>query len=103
MWKVVSASCILGVMVLSGCANLTTPSPKAPAQPVTAQEQAVISKEKEQATIRALHKQLQERDRAILLRDQQIDRLSSQLDTLKRIDLDERRREPVRPSVILTP
>ena len=101
MPNVVQISCMVGMIaVLSGCTNLTRPV--APARTITGQDQAGIPKEKEQATIRALHKQVQERDRVILLRDQQIDMLSSQLDALKRIDKEEGRRA-VRPPAILTP
>jgi hypothetical protein len=100
---VVQIGCMVGlILVSSGCTNLIPPSPVAPARTITGQDQAGIPKEKEQATIRALHKQVQERDRAILLRDQQIDMLSSQLDALKRIDKEEGRRA-VRPPAILVP
>ena len=103
MRNVIRVSCVLGFMVLSGCANLTpTPSSIAPARPMTGQDQSANTREKDQATIRALHKQLEERDRAILLRDQQIDMLSSQLEALKRIDQEERRRAS-RPAGILAP
>lgn len=103
MRTVFQISCILGVMVIAGCANLTTTPPStAPVRSITSQDQAAIPKEKEQATIRALQKQLQERDQAILLRDQQIEMLSSQLDALKRIDQEEHRRA-VRPSLNLSP
>lgn len=69
---------------------------------MTGQDQSAIPREKDQATIRALQKQLEERDRAILLRDQQIDLLSSQLEALKRIDQEERRRA-LRPAGNLAP
>jgi hypothetical protein len=96
------ASCVLGLLMLSGCANFRRPPSITPARAVIGQDLAAISKETERATIRALHKQLQERDRTILLRDQQIDMLASQLDALKRIDQEERRRA-VRPPAILVP
>jgi len=96
-------SCMVGfIVVLSGCTNLTTAPPAVPARTIIGQDQAAIPKEKDQATIRTLYKQVQERDRAILQRDQQIDMLSSQLDALKRIDQEERRRA-VRPPAILAP
>ena len=103
MRNVVQISCMLGfTVVLSSCTNLITPPPEAPARTITSQDQAAAPKEKEQAMIRALHKQVQERDRAILLRDRQIDMLSSQLDALKHIDKEEARRA-VRPPAILAP
>jgi hypothetical protein len=103
MRNVVQISCTVGlILVLSCCRNLIPPPPVAPARTITGQDQAGIPKEKEQATIRALHKQVQERDRAILLRDQQIDMLSSQLDALKRIDKEEGTRA-VRPPATLAP
>src|SRR4029079_15166465 len=103
MRNVGQIGCMVGfILVLSCCTNLIPPSPVAPARTIARQDQAGIPKEKEQATIRALYKQGQERDRAILLRDQQIDMLSSQLDALKRIDKEEGRRA-VRPPAILVP
>jgi hypothetical protein len=102
MRNVVQVSCILGFVVLSGCANLTTCSSTAPTRSIPGQDQTAIPNERDQATIRALHKQLQERDQAILYRDQQIEMLSNQLDALKRIDQEEHRRA-VRPPVTLAP
>ncbi|TMQ31742.1 MAG: hypothetical protein E6K65_00190 [Nitrospirae bacterium] len=94
VWSI-QASCILGLVVLSGCASITPSSPVAPIQTVTSQDQA---------TIHALHKRLQEREQTIALRDQQIEVMSSQLDALKRIEqgIADRRR-PVRHSVIVAP
>ena len=73
-------------------------------RPVTSQDQAMILKDKDQATVQALQRRLRERERTIAERDQQIDVMSSQLDALKRIDQDTRdRRRSLRPSVIVTP
>ena len=102
MRNLVQVSWIFGFVVLSGCANLTTCPSTAPGRSSTSQDQPAIPNEKDQATIRALHKQLQERDQGILYRDQQIELLSSQLDALKRIDQENHRRA-VRPPVILPP
>lgn len=103
MRNMVRTGCVVGFIVtVSGCANLTTPCSIAPARSVTDHDQAALLKEKDQATIRDLHKQLQERDRAILLRDQQIEILSSQLEALKRIDQEDHRRV-VRPPALLPP
>ena len=71
---------------------------------VTSQEQATSPKGTDQATVQVLQRQLQERERTIAERDQQIHVMSSQLDALKRIDQDNRdRRRPLRPSVIVAP
>ena len=73
-------------------------------RPLISQDQAMILKDKDQATVQALQRRLRERERTIAERDQQIDVLSSQLDALKRIDQDTRdRQRPLRPSVIVTP
>ena len=73
-------------------------------RPVTSQDQATSPIDKDQATVQALHRQLQERERTLAERDQQINVMSSQFDALKRIDQDTRsRRRPVRPSVMVAP
>ena len=72
------AICLLGLVVLSGCTS-TTPSPIASTRIGTSQDQA---------TIQALQKRLQERERTIAIQNYQIEVMSSQLDTLKRIDQD---------------
>jgi len=95
MVRTIQASCILGLVVLSGCSSITPPSPVTPIRTVTSQDQA---------TIHALHKRLLEREQTIALRDQQIEVMSSQLDALKRIEQDiADRRRPVRHSVIVAP
>ena len=95
MVRTIQASCILGLVVLSGCSSITPPSPVTPIRTVTSQDQA---------TIHALHKRLQEREQTIALRDQQIEVMSSQLDALKRIEQDiADRRRPMRHSVIIAP
>jgi hypothetical protein len=94
IWTI-QAVCLLGLMMLSGCASTTPPSPIAPAQLDTRQDQA---------TIQALHRRLQERERTIAMQNYQIEVMSSQLDALKRIDLDTRdRRRPLRNSMIVAP
>lgn len=73
-------------------------------RPLISQDQATVPKDTDQASVQALHKRLHERERTIAERDQQIHVLSSQLDTLKRIDQDTRdRRRPLRPSVTVAP
>lgn len=63
-----------------------------------------VSREKDQATVQALQRQLQERERIIAERDHRLAVMSSQLDDLKRIELDSKeRRRPVRPSATVTP
>lgn len=87
--RTVQLACILGLVVLSGCAN-PTPSP-----PITGQDQP---------TIQSLQKRLQDRERTIGIRDHQIAVMSSQLDALKRIEQDSQdQRRSVRRSVIVTP
>lgn len=87
--RTVQLACILGLVVLSGCAT-PTPSP-----PITGQDQP---------TIQALQKRLHDRERTIGIRDHQIAVMSSQLDALKRIEQDSQdQRRSVRRSVIVTP
>jgi hypothetical protein len=63
-----------------------------------------VSREKDQATVQALQRQLQERERIIAERDHRLAVMSSQLDDLKRIELDSKeRRRPIRPSATVTP
>ena len=65
---------------------------------------AILEREKDQATIQALQKRLRERERSLTERDRQIEIMTSQLDTMKRIDQDTRdRRQPKRPSAMAAP
>ena len=94
IWTI-QAVCLLGLMVLSGCASTISPSPIAPAQLDTRQDQA---------TIQALHQRLHERERTIAMQNYQIEVMSSQLDALKRIDLDTRNQlQPLRNSMSVAP
>jgi len=89
------AVCMLGLVVLSGCASTIPSSPIAPPRLETSQDQA---------TIQALHRRLQERERTIARQNYQIEVMSSQLDALKRIDQDSReQRRPVRNSMTVAP
>ena len=91
----IQAGYILGLVVLSGCASTTPPSPLAPVQLGTSQDQAAIQ---------ALHRRLHEQEQTIALQDRQIEVMFSQLDALKRIDQDiTDRRRPMRHSVIVAP
>jgi hypothetical protein len=65
----------------------------------------MIPKDKDQATVQALQRRLQERERTLAERDQRIDLLASQLNALKRIDQDtiRDRRPTLRPSTIAAP
>jgi TolA-binding protein len=81
------AVCLLGLLALSGCASTTSP-PIAPTGPGASQDQA---------TVQALQKRLQERERTIAKQNYRIDVLASQLDALKRIDQDTKAQQrPVR-------
>ena len=94
MWTI-QAVCLLGLMMLSGCASTTPPSPIAPAQLDTRQDQA---------TIQALYRRLYERERTIAMQTYQIEVMSSQLDALKRIDRDTRNQlRPLRNSMTVAP
>jgi hypothetical protein len=85
VWTI-QAVCLLGLVGLSGCAS-TTPSPIASTRLGTSQDQA---------TIQALQKRLQGRERTIAMQNYQIEVMASQLDALKRIDQDTRvHRRPV--------
>ena len=86
VWTI-QAVCLLGPVILSGCAS-TTPSSIASTRIGTSQDQA---------TIQTLQKRLQGQERTIAIQNYQIEILSSQLDALKRIDQDTRvQRRPVR-------
>jgi len=94
MWTI-QAVCLLGLMILSGCASTNPPSPIAPAQLDTRQDQA---------TIQALYRRLYERERTIAMQNYQIEVMSSQLDALKRIDVDTRNHlRPLRNSMTVAP
>ena len=87
--------CVLGLMMLVGCASTIPSSPLAPAQLDTRQDQA---------TIQALHQRLHEQERTIAMQNYQIEVMSSQLDALKRIDQETRvPRRPVRNSMTIAP
>ena len=84
VWTI-QAGCLLGLVGLLGCASTTPPTAS-----------TRISTGQEQATIQALQKRLQGRERTIALQNYQIEILSSQLDALKQIDQDTRlQRRPV--------
>ena len=88
------AVCFLGLVVLSGCAS-TIPPPAASTRLGTSQDQA---------TIQALQKRLQERERTVSMQNYQIEVLSSQLDALKRIDQDIKgQRRPMRNLMNVAP
>jgi hypothetical protein len=74
-------------------------------RPVISQDPATSPKEPDQAaTIQALQKRLQERERTIAQRDQQMKVIASQLEDLKRIEKDTHdRRKAVRSSAIVAP
>ena len=72
------AVCLLGLVVLSGCASTISP-PAASTRLGTSQDQT---------TIQALQKRLQERERTIARQHYQIEVMAGQLDALKRIDQD---------------
>lgn len=98
--SVTQACVLLGLLTLSGCVSNPLPTPPpAPPCPATVQ----VDNNKVQATTQAaLQKRLQERERTIAERDQQIEVLSSQLDALKQIDQDTRHRKRlVSPSPIM--
>lgn len=84
------AVCLLGLLGLSGCAS-TTPPPLAPTR---------LDASQDQATVQALQKRLQERERTIAKQNYRIEVMASQLDTLKRIDQDtQEQRQPMRNSM----
>jgi len=93
VWTI-QAVCLLGLVGMSGCTS-TTPSSIATTRLSTSQDQA---------TIQALQKRLQGRERTISIQNYQIEILSSQLDALKRIDQDATaQRRPVGNFMHLTP
>lgn len=73
--------------------------------PLTSQGQSTVPREKDQATVQALQRRLQARERTLAERDHRIDLMTGQLNALKRIDQDTTRdrRPPSRPSTILAP
>jgi hypothetical protein len=85
------AVCILGLVGLLSCTS-TTPSSIASPRMGTSQDQA---------TIQALQKRLEGRERTIVIQNYQIQIMSGQLEALKRIDQDTRR--PVGNFMRLTP
>jgi hypothetical protein len=89
------AVCLLSLVVVSGCASPIPPAPIAPAR---------LESSQDQATIQALHRRLQARERTIAMQHYQIEVMSSQLDALKRIDQDSReQRRPVRNLMNVAP
>ena len=90
----IQAVCLLGLVGLSGCAS-TIPPPTASARLSTSQDPA---------TIQALQKRLQERERTVARQNHQIEVMVSQLDALKRIDQDTRaQRLPMHNSGTVAP
>ena len=90
IWTI-QAVCLLGLMVLSGCVSTTPPPTR-------------VGTSQDQATIQALQKRLQERERTVAIKNYQIEVMSSQLDALKQIEQDTQdQRRSVRRSVIVTP
>ena len=88
------AVCVLSLAALSGCVS-TIPAPTSSTRLGTSQDQA---------TIQALQKRLQGRERTIAIQHYQINVLSSQLEALKRIDQDTRlQRRPVHNLMIVAP
>jgi TolA-binding protein len=91
IWTI-QAVCLLGLVVLSGCASTIPPAPTR------------LSTTQDEAAIQALHRRLHERERTIARQIYQIEVMSSQLDALKRIDQDTReQRRPMRNSMMVTP
>ena len=87
--RTLQASCILGLVMLSGCASTTLTSPSAG---------------QDRATIQALEKRLHDRERTITIQANQIEVMSSQLDALKRIEQDTQdQRRSLRRSAIVRP
>ena len=67
-------------------------------------DQGPTTREKNQETVQNLQRQLQERERIIAERDRRLEVMSSQLDDLKRIELNTPdRRRPVHPPATVTP
>jgi len=92
--RTIQAGCLLSLVGLLGCAS-TIPAPSASTRLGTSQDQA---------TIQALQKRLQGRERTIAIQNYQIEVLSSQLEALKRIDQDTRlQRRPVHNLINVAP
>ena len=88
------AVCLLGLVILSGCAS-TIPTPPASTRLATSQDQA---------TIQALQKRLQEGERTLARQHYQIEVMASQLEALKQIDQDTKvQRRPVRNKMSVAP
>ena len=88
------AVCFLGLVVLAGCASAISPPPTT----------IRLDSNQDQATIQALQKRLQERERTVARQHSQIEVMSSQLEALRRIDQDTRvQRLPMRNSVTVAP
>ena len=88
------AVCVLSLVALLGCAS-TIPAPTSSTRLGTSQDQA---------TIQALQKRLQGRERTIAIQHYQIEVLASQLEALKRIDQDTRlQRRPVHNLINVAP
>jgi hypothetical protein len=93
VWPI-QAICLVGLIGLPGCTS-TTPSSIASTR---------IGPSEDQATIQALQKRLEGRERTIAIQNYQIQIMSSQLDALKRIDQDtSAQRRPVGNFMRLTP
>lgn len=96
--SVTQACVLLGLLAFSGCVSHPVPTPP-PALPCPATVQ--VDNNKVQATTQAaLQKRLQERERTIAERDQQIEVLSSQLDALRQIDQDTHHRKRLGPPAV---
>jgi uncharacterized coiled-coil protein SlyX len=97
MRNVAQVSCLVGFIVLSGCANLTIPSttkdsPSPLPCPVmlTSTTAPPSVRQNQPIMIQALQKRLQEKERTIAAQRHQIEVLSDQLEALKQIDHDTR-------------
>jgi hypothetical protein len=87
------AVCALSLVALSGCESTIPPTAS-----------TRLSTSQDQATIQALQKRLQGRERTIAIQNYQIEVLSSQLEALKRIDQDTRlQRRPVHNLINVAP
>jgi TolA-binding protein len=93
VWTI-QAICLFGLVGLSGCASTTS-------SPITSTR---IGTNQDQATIQALQKRLQERERTVARQHYQIEVMANQLDALKQIDQDTKsQRWPMRNSVTVAP
>src|SRR6185295_3398835 len=88
MRNAVQVSCLLGFIVLSGCASLTTPTDSLPSLPcpVTSTNAPPSMSQNQTIMNQALQKSLQEKERTIATQTQQIEVLSGQLEALKQIE-----------------